>query len=936
MAVLLVGGCLQQAAAQMQLPPIPVDSKVRIGKLDNGLTYYIRHNALPEKRAEFYIAQKVGSIQEEPDQRGLAHFLEHMAFNGTKNFPGNEKGLGIVQWCESKGIKFGRDLNAGTSIDMTVYNISNAPIEQMAVIDSCLLILHDWSNALLLQGDEIDKERGVIHEEWRTRNSGLMRLIAESLPTMYPGSKYADSWPIGTLEVIDNFPYERIRSYYKKWYRPDLQGIVVVGDIDVDQIEQKIKALWADVPAPVNPAKREYYEVPDNKEPLIYIGKDKEVDSPLAMVFFKQDATPDSIKGNLMYMLGDYMISMATSMLNERLGELQQSANPPFVSAQSEYDDYFLSKTKEALGIQAVTKAEDIEKGLEAILTELERARRFGFTESEYSRARANYLRQLESSFNEREKTKHGRYVQEYIQHFLNAEPIPGIEYEYATMNQIVPNLPVMAINGAFQQMLAKEENIAVFIGATDKEGVAIPTKERVLEMLKGLRNLNLKPYEDKVSDEPLIKEAPKGGSIVSEKPAEFGFTELTLSNGVKVYVKKTDFKADEIQISARSWGGNSLYEDQEMLNALQIADVAEAGGLGSHSTIELGKLLAGKKVNGNAYVGELMEGMSGSCSPKDFEAMMQLLYLKFTAPRKDEEAFTSYKTRLKAQLESAAANPLSSLNDTITAVLYNSHPRALLMKPDMVEKLDYDRILEMYRQRFADADDFTFYLVGNIDLEQAKPLIAQYIGALPTLPGSEQYIDRKKDIRPGVHYKEYTKELQTPMATNFMIYSGTVDYTLENILKHDVFTQILNILYTEEIREKESGTYGVSCYGVTTKEPKPQALIQIVYQTDPTRKDYLNKRIDELFAEVVAQGPKEEMLKKAQEYLVKKFNDNQKENSYWMNLIQTLHQEGIDQTKGYLETVNSLTVKDIQEYAGNLVKQGNKVTVILTAAEKK
>ena len=935
MAAFLLAGSLQQAAAQMQLPPIPVDQKVRIGKLDNGLTYYIRHNALPEKRAEFYIAQKVGSIQEEPDQRGLAHFLEHMAFNGTKNFPGNEKGLGIVQWCESKGIKFGRDLNAGTSIDRTVYNISNAPVEQMAVVDSCLLILHDWSNALLLQGDEIDKERGVIHEEWRTRNSGLSRLIAESLPTMYPGSKYADSWPIGTLEVIDNFPYERIRSYYKKWYRPDLQGIVVVGDIDVDVIEQKIKALWADVPAPVNPAKREYYPVPDNKEPLIYIGKDKEVDSPLTMVFFKQDATPDSIKGNLMYMLGDYMISMATSMLKERLDELQQSANPPFVSASAYYSDYFISKTKEALGVEAVTKAGGIEKGLGTVLTEVERARRFGFTASEYERARANYLRHLESSFNEREKTKHGSYVQEYIQHFLNAEPIPGIEFEYSTMNQIVPNLPVEAINQTLQQMLAKEENIAIFIGATDKEGIAIPTKERVLEMLKGLRNLDLKPYEDKVSDEPLIKEAPQEGSIVSEQPAPFGFTELTLSNGVKVYVKKTDFKEDEIQISATSWGGHSLYEDNEIINATQIASVAEAGGLGNHSMVELGKLLAGKKVNGNAFVGNLQEGLNGSCSPKDFETMMQLLYLKFTAPRKDEEAFTSYKNRLKAQLESAAANPLSSLNDTIVSIMYGGHPRALIMKPEMVDQIDYDRVLEMYRQRFADADDFTFYMVGNIDLEQAKPLIAQYIGALPTLPGSEQFVDRKMEIRKGIHYKEYTKELQTPMATNFMLYSGTCDYNLTNLVKHDVFAQILNILYTEEIREKESGTYGVSCFGSLEKNPKPQALIQIVYQTDPARKDYLNKRIDELFAEVVAQGPKEEMLKKAQEYLVKKYNDNQKENSYWMGLLQDLQQDGIDMHQGYLDVVNSLTVKDIQEHASSLVKQGNKATVILTAAEK-
>lgn len=480
-AVIMLCGSFQLASAQMQMPPIPVDKDVRIGHLDNGLTYYIRHNALPEHRVEFHIAQKVGSILEEPQQRGLAHFLEHMAFNGTKNFPGDEKGLGIVQWCETKGIKFGVNLNAYTSVDQTVYRISNVPTDDQSVVDSCLLILHDWSNAVLLSDKEIDKERGVIHEEWRSRNSGIMRLYTEAQAVMYPGDKYADCMPIGSIDVIDNFPYQAIRDYYAKWYRPDLQGIIIVGDIDVDQMEAKIKSVFADVKKPVNPAKRVYYPVADNQEPLVYIGKDKEIDDPTIEIYFKQDPTPDSIKGNMAYLLQQYMLSMTTSMLNSRLNELRQSANPPFIYAGCYYGNYFLAQTKDAFTLSISSKAEGINEALKAGLTELERVRRYGFTESEYERARANYLQRLESAYNEREKTKNDSYVNEYINHFLMAEPIPGIEFEYTTMNQIAPNIPVMAINQAIQQGgLLPDNNQVVFIAAPEKKELFVLPKKRL------------------------------------------------------------------------------------------------------------------------------------------------------------------------------------------------------------------------------------------------------------------------------------------------------------------------------------------------------------------------------------------------------------------------------------------------------------------------
>ncbi len=934
-AFVLCAGFQQAVAQQMQFPPLPVDKNVRIGQLDNGLTYYIRHNKLPENRAEFYIAQKVGSILEEPQQRGLAHFLEHMAFNGTKNFPGDDKGLGVIPWCETVGIKFGTNLNAYTSIDETVYNISNAPIDRTGVLDSCLLILHDWSNYILLKDDEIDKERGVIREEWRSRNSGMLRVYTDLLPTIYQGDKYADCMPIGSIDVINNFPYKDIRDYYHKWYRPDLQGIVIVGDIDVDTVEAKLKAVFADVQKPVNPAERTYYPVADNKEPIVAIGTDKEVDDPSIEIYFKQDATPDSEKNNVGYLASQYMTSMISSMLDARLSELVQSANPPFTRASSDYSDFFVAKTKEAFALSASSKADGIETALKTLLQETERARRFGFTESEYARARANYLQSLESAYNEREKTKHGSYVREYVQNFLNGEPIPGIEAKYAMMNQLAPNIPLQAMNMVMQQ-LVPDSNQVVIIAGPAKEGLKYPTKEEVISLLKGMKDLDLQAYVDKVSDEPLMKEAPKGGKIISEKEGDiYGSTKLVLSNGVTVYVKKTDFKADEIRMKGTSLGGKSIFPDKDALNFAVMDNVIAVGGLGNFSQVDLTKVLAGKKVSVNAGLGATTENVFGTCSPKDFETMMQLTYLTFTAPRKDAEAFESFKNRMKAQLESAQANPLSSINDSLQKAMYNNHPRVVMMKPEMVDQIDYDRILEMYNDRFKDASDFTFYFVGNIDLETAKPLIAEYLGALPAINRKETFKDTKMSIRKGVYKNEYAKEQQTPTATIVFLYSGKAPYTLKNDILLSFATQVLDMVYTEEVREKEGGTYGVNCYGDLQKYPKEQLLLQIVFQTDPAKKDKLAGIVVDELKKLAAEGPSDVHLQKVKEYMLKKYADNQKENGYWMNNLNDYFYYGMDMTEGYTDIVNSITAKDIQKFVSDLLKQGNEIEVTMTVPNK-
>ena len=932
--IILSGQWLTVNAQEMQLPPIPVDPAVRIGHLDNGLTYYIRHNEKPENRVEFYIAQKVGSIQEEPRQRGLAHFLEHMAFNGTKNFPGNEKGKGIVDWCESHAIKFGTNLNAYTSVDETVYNISNVPTDNTAVLDSCLLILHDWSNYVLLEDEEIDKERGVIREEWRSRNSGLLRVYTDAQETMYPGSKYADCMPIGNIDVVNNFPYQDLRDYYNLWYHPDLQGIIIVGDINVDEMEGKVKALFSEIPKATGKPERIYYPVSDNDAPIIYIGNDKEVSTPNVQIFFKHDATTNEEKESMAYLLQTYMLSMVSSMLDERFEEMTQQANPPFNGAGSDYGDYFLSKTKEAFNVTVITKADGIETGLQAALTEIERMKRFGFTASEYERARANYLQRLESAYKERNNTQNANFVNEYVQHFLNNEPIPGIEQEYSIMQQIAPNIPVEAINALVQQQLIPDNNRVVFIAVPESAVDKCPTKEQVLNMLNGMSQLQVEAYVDNVSDEPLVSDIPATGKIVKEETGMYGSTKLTLNNGVQVYIKKTDFKEDEIRMRAVSPGGTTQFDDKDKLEMEVLDDLGSIGGLGNFSQTELTKQLAGKKVTLSASVTSQRETLGGNSSPKDFETMLQLVYLRFQQPRMDADAFESYKTRMKAQLENAKANPLSTINDTISIAMFGHHPRIVMMQPEMVDQINYQRGLDMFADRFADASDFTFFFVGNIDVDAMKPLIAQYLGALPDKQRKEAAIDRKLDILPGTRVKEYAKEMQTPMATTIMVYSGKESYNLRNNVLMDFLTQALDMVFTDEVREKEGGTYGVNSYGSLNKYPHEEAMMQIVYQTDPTKKEKLNTLIDELVKKMAAEGPSAEQMQKVRDYMVKQYNDNQKENSYWISSLDEYYYTGIDFNADYLNIVNSVTAADVKAFATDLIQQGNKVTVVLTTID--
>ena len=926
-ALLVLGSAvLASAQQQPQMPPIPTDPNVRIGKLENGLTYYIRHNELPEDRADFYIAQKVGSILEEENQRGLAHFLEHMCFNGTTNFPGKA----LINYLETIGVRFGENLNAYTSIDETVYNIANVPVIRDGIVDSCLLILHDWANDLTLDPKEIDNERGVIHEEWRTGQGAMMRMYEQALPKAFEGSKYGHRLPIGTIEVIDNFPYQALRDYYEKWYRPDQQGIVVVGDVDVDKVEAKIKEIFSPIEMPANAAERVYEKVPDNKEPIITIAKDKEQPSTMIYIWHKHPATPNEAKGNIGYLVQNYIFSMIAKMLNARLDELRQNANPPYIMAVTEDTDFLLAKTTQAFAGIAVSKEDGIPTAISALVREIERARKFGFTASEYARAKADYLRALESAYNEREKVRNGQYVQEYIRHFIDNEPIPGIEMEYTLMNQLAPNIPVEAINSILPQLIT-DENIVINIFGPDKEGMVYPTEAEILDVLNKTKAEEITAYVDKVSDEPLMKETPKAGKIVKTEEGPFGSTVLTLSNGVRVVVKNTDFKADEIRMSAFSPGGTSIFGTGEALQVKMLNSVAGLGGLGNFSNVDLEKVLAGKKASISASVNGLTERVNGSCSPKDLETLMQLVYLTFTAPRMDNAAFESFKQRTKASLANQEADPSIALVDTLNKEMYGNHPMAMRVKAEMIDQIDYNRIMEMYKDRFKEAGDFTFLFVGNINLEEAKPLIETYLGGLPTINRKENFKDIKLDIQKGIRKNVFEKKMETPKATVLNIISGNCPLNLKNSLLMTILSQTMDMVYTETIREKEGASYGVGTVG-QINYPKDEAIFQIYFDTDPAKREKMEQIVMTELQKVAQEGPRPEHLAKVKEFLLKKHIENSKENSYWLGQLDSYYWNNTDMNTDYEKLVNEMTVEDVKNFTKALLDQGNIIEVTMTA----
>lgn len=917
-------------AFAQQMPPIPLDPNVKKGTLPNGLTYYLRHNEWPEKRADFYIAQKVGSMQEEDDQRGLAHFLEHMCFNGTTHFPGDN----LKQYLERIGVKFGENLNAYTSVDETVYNINNVNVEIPGALDSCLLILHDWSHDLLLEGKEIDKERGVINEEWRMRSSAMMRMYEKAFPEIYQNSKYANRLPIGTMDVVMNFPYEAIRSYYKKWYRPDLQAVIIVGDFDVNEMEQKIQACFADIqPAAADAAVREYYEVYDNAEPIVSINKDKEQRNNMLSIMWKDDTFPEEMKGDLQYYIYTLAENALAQMFSARMQEILQKPNAPFMHASFGHGQFMLSKTKAAFDGTVVFKDNAHAEAVRALYREILRVKRHGFTVSEFERFKSEFLSELEDQYKSRDKVKSPQYVREYVRHFLDNEPAPGIEWEHQIMNMLMPQIPVELVNQTVAQI--PDSNLVIAMFAPDKEDITYPTKEELLSILAEVEKEDIEAYAEEVSNDPLIAVMPTPGTVKSIKPSVYGTKLITLSNGVKVYVKETNFAPNEIKMTARSLGGTSLYSNDEYLNASN-ATMVSVGGWGNWSATNLQKRLAGIQASASPWIADDNEGLNGSCVKKDFETMLQLTYLCFTAPREDQEAFAATMERYRAALQNQDLDPRAALQDTIAKTVYDNDVRALRFRLADVDKLDYKRIMEIYKERFAAANDFEFFIIGDCNADSIAPLLAQYLGALPKGKAEK---DKKisKHIAKGERVNVFEKQMETPSATVIFLYHTALKEDLRASLTMSIMEQTIDMLFTETVREDEGGAYSVGVNGGISGniKDKENVKFQVYLPTAPDKLDRMTEVVYKGIEDYIANGPSEENFNKAKEYLIRKHAEDIKNNGYWQNEIVRFIRWKLNFVDNYEDTVNAITIDDIKALATKVFKSGNHIRVGMTAPKE-
>lgn len=928
-AVLFITGTAAVMAQGMQMPPIPVDNAVRIGKLPNGLTYYIRHNDYPEHRVNFYIAQRVGSIQEEESQRGLAHFLEHMAFNGSDNYPGDK----LLEYMRSIGVEFGRDLNAYTSIAETVYNIDNVPSKNIAALDSCLLVLKDWSNGLTLATEEIDKERGVIENEWRLRSSPMQRMMERNLETIYPGSKYGRRMPIGTMEVVKNFKPEVLRQYYHKWYRPDNQAIIVVGDIDVDRTEQKIKEMFSGIKLAPNAAPVVAEPVPDNNEAIIVVDKDKEQQFNIVQIMFKHDDVPDSMKTSLAYMVQQYALNLSLQMLNARLAEVGQNPECPYLQAYVSDGDYIYAKSKDAFAVVCIPKPGQTEAAISAAVHEVMRATMFGFTPTEFVRAKSEYMSQLEKVYTNRNKRENGVYCELYTRNFIDNEPIPSIEDEYAIMQQISPMIPVEAINEVMKELVSvTDTNLVVMSFNTEKEGTVYPTPESIKKAIDTVHGEKLTAWVDNVKQEPLIAKMPAKGKITGEKENKtLGYKELTLSNGARVLLKKTDFKDDEVVIDATSKGGSSLLGDEDIVNAKVFDMAIGASGLGNFSNTELEKALAGKQANANLQLFNLHEGLSGSSTPKDLETLFQLTYLYFTDVRKDEKSFAQLMTTLETMLKSQALSPDAAFSDSLMSTLYCHNPRYATLKLEDLKKVNYDRILQIAKERTADAGDFTFTIVGNFDEATIRPLIEQYIASLPA-KGKKENWKKVSTYAKGNAENKFTRKMETPKANAYMYwYNLTTPYSLENAVAASAAGQVLEMIYLKKIREDAGAAYSAGATGMASLGgDTPFTALVGICPMDPEKSDMAIKIMEEE-AKKLCTTVDADMLNKVKELMLKRADENAKTNSYWVSTINNLDEYGVDTYTNYKNVVNALTPEKVAKMVKDVIfKGGNSVKVIM------
>lgn len=908
------------------------DNTIRKGILPNGMTYYIRHNAQTKGVADFYIAQKVGSILEEKRQRGLAHFLEHMAFNGTKHFPGNTLQPGIVAWCESVGIKFGANLNAYTSVDQTVYNISAAPVTREGVIDSCLLILNDWSHELLLTDKEIDKERGVIEEEWRTRRSGMamQRLSEQAMPVIYAGTKYSDCMPIGNIDIVRTFPYNDLRDYYSKWYRPDLQAIIVVGDINEDKIEEKIKKLFAKIPLPQNPAHRIYYPIGNNEKMILYTATDKEQPTVNFTLYMKRDVTPKQERNTIQNYADDYKTNILRMAINDRLEELSRTKNAPFISASVRSGNFFLASTKDAFELSGVLKEGKVLEAIQLLVGEVERARANGITIDELKRGKAEMLSYAENDYNDRSNRRNGEFVEQCVQNFLEETPIIEPEKELEMVRKLDKTVTIDDVNALAKTIITNQNQVVTMFGP-DKNTFKMPTNSSIENAILKAQKQHYTPYKTQNTlTERLITKLPKPGSIISERTYKYGYTEFTLSNGLKVYVRPTNFEPDEVNLKLFSLGGKNIYPDSEMPNLTYLMAGATIGGVAQYNDLTLEKMLAGKTATVTPFIDNDTRGMAGTSNVKDTKTLLELVYLYFTQPRKDPQAFKNLMEQQQEFLTNAHVNPMLAYNDTLHKVAYATN-RMESMNKEQLKRVNYNRIMHIYKELFANAANFKLILTGNININKLRPLLCQYIATLPSNNTKETIGTYEPKLVDGKKTYIFHKKQTTPTAITTIVIKGKMEYNNRNELLMDAIGQLLRIVYTEKVREDKGGTYSVQVSGDLQHHPNDEALLRIAFQTDPQKYNDLIPIVYKELEKMATEGPSQQDLDKVKAYELKVYNQVLRMNNYWEYVLYTDLYNGIDVDTDFRYIVENMTCDDIRTTLRNLIDQNNCIEVTMT-----
>lgn len=926
-AISIMGAFAQQGDPFMT--PLPQDPELRKGVLPNGLTYYIRHNAKPENQADFYIFDRVGAVQEEDSQIGLAHFLEHMAFNGTKNFPGKD----MINYLESVGVKFGANLNAWTSMEQTQYMMQGVPLGDPSVVDNVLLILHDWAYYITLAEEEIDNERGVIIEELRTRNDASWRIREKSAPYLYGPTRYAERNIIGTVEQLQSFTYDEIRNFYHRWYNTKHQCIVVVGDFDVDEMEQKVIATMSDIPAVEGAEDLEYIPIPANETPAIGIFTDPELTESSVEFVVRSEPLPHEMNNTLYYELFALADSYVSSIVNERLRDMAQQPGAPFLGAG--YYAGNMTRSIDIAEIYAQPREGEALQAFEAIYAEFEKVRRYGFTYSEFERAKTKILRSNQQAYDRRNDRRHGEFVGRYTSNFSRNTPIYGAEDEW----QLDSMLITQVINLEFLNMYVQQQKFAptnhvILISQPEKEGLALPTQAEVEAVIAKVNAAELPRYEEEGEMKPLIPEDTKfkGSKVKKTTEDTFGNTVWTLKNGVKVVLKPTDFKADEITMRASTLGGQSLLADEDMVMADNFSTFMAYQGVGEFSMTDLQKQLAGKAVGVGPYLAGTNHGVSGTCSPQDVETLFQLVYLYATSPRFDEDSFNYVKEQLVQAYANIESDPSYAFQRELFASIYDKPNRKKAWSAEEIASLSFEQYQRVYKTLFSNPDDMTFYFVGNFDEAELKPLVEKYLGSLKKTKG-ELTVNKENIIgyQTGDRTNRFSVAMEMPKTTIYYVLSGPMEVTLENELTLSILSQLLDIRYTATIREEMGATYGVSTAGQLSSTPlAPDYLFLIAFDTKLELADQARAALLPEIEKIAKEGPSAEDMAKIKEYMVKERADALKQNGNWMHWIIAADRDGVDYTTGYEEILDSIDGAKVQAMAQKILDDGNLLRVIM------